>query len=111
MQQTRQEVIYVKTGVPFFFKGERLAVEIKGREVTIWRPTKLVGSKDTEARDIIFVGSVSSTEMVRKAIVGPYASPDPAVLTRIVPVYATTGATSSGSNGAAPGNPANGGAK
>lgn len=102
VQQTLQEIIYVRTGVPFFFKGEKFSVEISGREVMIWRPVKQSVAKD--GRDIIYVGSVSSTEMVRRAIVGAYAPSDPAVLSRIVPVY---GASTSGAPAASgvPGSP------
>jgi hypothetical protein len=104
VQQTRQEILYVRNGAPFFFKGERFSVEVSGREVMIYRPinNSTTGSKksanvkensdrDTrETRDIVFIGTVSSTEMSRRAVVGSFAAPDPAVLKRITPTYGSS---------------------
>lgn len=101
-QQTRQEIIYVKTGRPFFFKGEKFSVEVSGREVMIWRPGKPKKGAE-EMRDIVYVGSVSSTELLRAPIVGPYAVTDPDVVKRITPVYAGSTASSSSGSSSAPG--------
>lgn len=111
LQQLRQEVLFVRSGVPFFFKGERFSVEVSGREVMIWRPSKSQSVRD--GRDIIFVGSVSSTEMSRRAVVGAYAPADPTVLKRITPTYGgattNTGSTQNGGSGVTSGDPSVGG--
>ena len=93
VQQTRQEILHVRTGKPFFFKGEALAVEVLGSEVTIWRSGP--AAKPNTVRDIVYVGSVSSTEMVRSPVVGSFATPDPSVLKRITPTYRTSTSTNS----------------
>jgi hypothetical protein len=118
IQQTRQEVLTVRTGVPFFFKSERFSVDVSGREVTIWRPGKVQGSKDLSARDsrdIIFVGSVSSTEMLRRAVISTFAPSDPAVLKRVTPTYggtsSTAGSSQQGGSSANPGDPNTGATK
>jgi len=116
VQQSRQDVLYVRSGQPFFFKGERFSVEISGKQVTIWRPVArpkahISVAKDlstADNRDIIFVGEVSSTEMSRRAVISQFAPSDPAVLKRITPTYGASGG-STGSGGSAQSGGANSG--
>lgn len=102
-QYPRPEILYVRTGKPLFFRGERFEVAVDGNEVMIYRPPK----KGLE-REVVFVGAVSPTEYALAPVVGSYAKPNSAVLMRSPQVFGGLYPLPGG--GAAAGN-AQGGAK
>lgn len=81
-QYARPEILYVRTGKPLFFRGERFEVSVDANEVMIYRP-----QKKGQEREIVFVGAVSPTEYALAPVAGSYGKPNPSALMRSPQVF------------------------
>lgn len=103
-QYPRVEILFVKTGKPLFFRGERFEVLVEPDEVTIHRARK---DGKSVVRDVIFIGSLSPTEYALAPVVGKYGTPDSSALRRTAPQFggtypapAAAGTSTAGAGGA-----------